>query len=131
MKFTQLFANFVNSGKRPTSDRETSALLDEARSVISSITERIASGEIKMAGPVSKMLVPTNSTNPIFGRKPSAPTPAPAASKPIAAAKPAAAPVATAKPAPVSTKDQLVTAYKKARLSGQSTSAIVAQINKL
>jgi hypothetical protein len=59
MKFSNQFADFVNSGRRPTSDREVSALLDEARSVISNIVSRIESGEIAMAGPQAVASRPT------------------------------------------------------------------------
>jgi hypothetical protein len=51
MNFTQSFHDFVNTGKRPDSDRERSALLDEARAVISDICRRVESGEIRLAGP--------------------------------------------------------------------------------
>jgi hypothetical protein len=104
---------FLTDGTKPTSQREISALLDETFSLL----KEIADGKSRI----------TNQADFLTADQLAAKArPAPVTAKPTASA-----PVATAKPAPVSTKDQLVAAYKKARLSGQSTSAIVAQINKL
>jgi len=113
MQFSNQFQQFVNTGIRPESTQASSALLSEARSIILDIVNRVESGEIKMESHGERTLA--------NGKK------ALAAHQQLNAKQA----LATAKPAPVSTKDQLVTAYKKARLSGQSTSAIVAQINKL
>lgn len=77
MKFSNQFADFVNSGRRPTSDREASALLDEARSVISNIVDRIESGQLKLAGPQAIASKPTASAPVKHAPKASAPIPAP------------------------------------------------------
>jgi hypothetical protein len=50
--FSQLFHKFIDEGKRPSNTQETTALLDESRSVILDITRRIESGEIKAEGPI-------------------------------------------------------------------------------
>jgi hypothetical protein len=106
MNFSQIFSNFINTGKFSGSTQEARALLDESRSVILDVTRRVESGEIAVAnsgGPTasatplsSKMVVAPNSKSPIFN-----PPPKPAAVKPTPAPSPKPTPVAAAKSTPV------------------------------
>jgi len=50
--FSQLFHKFIDEGKRPSTTQEITALLDEARSTILNITQRIESGDLKVACPI-------------------------------------------------------------------------------
>jgi hypothetical protein len=51
MKFSNQFHQFIDTGTRPATAQAQSALLDEARSVILNITNRVESGEITLADP--------------------------------------------------------------------------------
>jgi hypothetical protein len=51
MKFSNLFSQFIDAGTKPASTQESSALLDEARSVILDLARRVDAGPTASAGP--------------------------------------------------------------------------------
>jgi hypothetical protein len=94
--FSPAFQSWINEGTRPASAQSLSSLLDESRSALKSIIDRIESGQIKMASPIENAVrqyaeIKPNITpakRPIYNRTPqaSAPKPAPQVSNRFAGA---------------------------------------------
>ncbi len=103
--FTKLFASWIDHGHKPASAKEQSALLDESRSALKSIIDRVESGEIKVADQIDIVAAQyekirphvTPAKKPIFKRA-AKPTPAPSTA-PTAAAKPLPSPAPSPEPA--------------------------------